>query len=174
MWSAAAPIYTDGACARIFFPADWPAPSASLCTGWGYIGFRFTEASGGRNLIFDTGQFLRLAGVAYEPTFLSFYLMTTIPVTLMVWLYQPTWLPRRLLLLSLFLQATAMLLTFSAGGWASLLVALALVSPLTTALAARAAQRRFAWALAQACWRGCACRRVHSPAKLAGCVERSR
>lgn len=92
--------------------------------GLGLYGFRFNEASGGRSLIFDTGRYLRLAGVAYEPLFLGFYLLTVIPVTLAVRAFHPEWLSRRICNFVLGLQTVAMALTLSSGGWAGLVVAL--------------------------------------------------
>ena len=91
--------------------------------GMGLYGFRFNEASGGRSLIFDTGRYLRLAGVAYEPLFLGFYLLTAIPVTLAVRVFHPEWLSRRICNFVLGLQIIAMALTLSSGGWAGLVVA---------------------------------------------------
>lgn len=92
--------------------------------GMGLYGFRFNEHANGRSLIFDTGRYLRLAGVAYEPMFLGFYLLTVIPVTLAVRSFHPEWLSRRTCTFVLGLQILAMLLTLSTGGWAGLVIAL--------------------------------------------------
>lgn len=97
-------------------------------------GYNFIEKSGGRNLVFDSGanagNYLRLAGVAYEPLFLGFYLITALPVTLAVLLMRPGWMPLWALRVVLLLQCVTMFLTFSAGGWAGLLVVLLLLTPL--------------------------------------------
>lgn len=83
-----------------------------------------------RSLVPQSGDVLRLAGVAYEPLFLAFYLLTVIPITLAALLFWHTLLPRWLTAWCLLLQAAAMTLTFSAGGWAGLTVALLLMIPL--------------------------------------------
>ena len=97
-------------------------------------GYHFTENSGGRDLVFDSGanagDYLRLAGVSYEPLFLGFYLITTIPVTLTVLLMRPDWLSPWILRAVLALQCLTMFLTFSAGGWAGLFVVLVLLFPM--------------------------------------------
>lgn len=97
-------------------------------------GYHFTEKSGGRDLVFDSGanagHYLRLAGVAYEPLFLGFYLITTIPVTLTVLLMRPHWMSVWVLRAVLALQCLTMFLTFSAGGWAGLFVVLILLFPM--------------------------------------------
>lgn len=96
----------------------------------GLRGYQFVEKSGGRNLVFDSGTYFRLAGVAYEPLFLGFYLITVIPVTIAVLVMRPSWMAPWLLRLILALQCAAMFLTFSAGGWAGLCVVLLLLLPL--------------------------------------------
>jgi O-antigen ligase len=68
--------------------------------------------------------FFRLAGVAYEPLFFGFYLGVSIPVTLAVRQFRPNWMPKWQVAGSLLVQSAAMFLTFSAGGWASLLISL--------------------------------------------------
>lgn len=97
-------------------------------------GYNFIEKSGGRSLVFDSGanagHYLRLAGVAYEPLFLGFYLITTIPVTVTVLLMRPGWMSPWVLRVILALQCLTMFLTFSAGGWAGLFVVLALLFPM--------------------------------------------
>lgn len=95
-------------------------------------GFRVVNvASGdlGRNLVTDSGEGLRLAGVAYEPLFLAFYLQTVIPITAVAMLAYPKWIPRWVCAVSLLAQVMAMLLTVSSGGWAGALLALALLIP---------------------------------------------
>jgi O-antigen ligase len=84
----------------------------------------------GRNLVTDTaGEGFRLAGVAYEPLFLAFYLQTVIPLTLVALLAYPNWLPRWLTGLCLLAQIMAMLLTISAGGLTGLALAMMLLIP---------------------------------------------
>lgn len=94
----------------------------------GLYGFRFNEHANGRSLIFDTGRYLRLAGVAYEPMFLGFYLLTVIPVTLAVRSFHPEWLSRWTCSFVLGLQILAMILTLSSGGWAGLIIALTVMA----------------------------------------------
>ena len=81
----------------------------------------------GHPFVYNGGSFYRLTGVSYEPLLFAFYLVTVIPVSLVVVFYKPNWLPRPLAVLSLVLQGLALLLTFSAGGWASLAVGLLLM-----------------------------------------------
>jgi O-antigen ligase len=84
----------------------------------------------GRNLVTDAaGEGLRLAGVAYEPLFLAFYLQTVIPITLVALLVYPEWLPRWLSGLCLFVMVMALLLTISAGGISGVLLAMVLLLP---------------------------------------------
>jgi len=97
------------------------------------MGMELTNVGGlgrERSLVPMSGSVLRLAGVAYEPLFLAFYLQTVIPVTLVALLFLPDWLPRWLAAAALVAQLLAMLLTFSAGGAAGLLIALLLLVPL--------------------------------------------
>ncbi len=95
-----------------------------------FFGFQFHESSMGRSLIFLNGDYLRLAGVAYEPLFMGFYLTTVIPVTVVVRQLRPGWIPRRLVTLVLALQCLALLLTFSAGGWAAMVISMLILAPL--------------------------------------------
>jgi O-antigen ligase len=83
-----------------------------------------------RSLVPQSGDVLRLAGVAYEPLFLAFYLQTVIPITLVALLFWNNLLPRWLTASSLLLQVLALTLTFSAGGWAALTAAMLLLIPL--------------------------------------------
>ena len=95
-----------------------------------FFGFQFHESSMGRSLIFQNGDYLRLAGVAYEPLFMGFYLTTVIPVTIIVRQLRPDWIPRRFITPVLVLQSVALLLTFSAGGWGATGVSLLILAPL--------------------------------------------
>ncbi len=94
----------------------------------GYVlalrGLQFSIGGTGRNLVFDSGTYFRLSGVSYEPALFAFYLLTVLPVTVVVLLLRRTWLPRRLALFALTLQVLALILTFSSSGWASVLAAL--------------------------------------------------
>lgn len=65
--------------------------------------------------------FYRLSGVSYEPLMFAFYLITVMPVTLAVAIYRTDWLPRWVSITALVVDGIAMLLTFSAGGWVSLI-----------------------------------------------------
>ena len=78
--------------------------------------------------IYTAGSLYRLTGVSYEPMVMAFYLNTVIPVSLAVVLYRPDLMPSRVAMTALFLQIIALLLTFSAGGFAALVVELALVA----------------------------------------------
>lgn len=95
-----------------------------------FVGLHLHSGGAGRirNLVTQSGDFFRLAGVAYEPLFLAFYLITVIPVTLAVLILRPTWLPRRWTAAALTAQSIAMLMTFSAGGLCGLAVAGALMA----------------------------------------------
>lgn len=95
----------------------------------GLLGYQFYDRATGHQLVFDMGNYLRLAGVAYEPLFLGFYLITVIPITIMARLFHPDWLPGRLTGPILALQLLTLLLTFSAGGWAALAVSLVIILP---------------------------------------------
>jgi hypothetical protein len=75
-----------------------------------------------RATVLVSGDFFRLAGVAYEPLDLAFYLITTIPITLIIYLLYPSWASRKLMLISLAFQCVALCLTFSAGGLAGMVV----------------------------------------------------
>lgn len=94
------------------------------------LGLRFANALGStvRDLVRNEGGVFRLAGVAYEPMFLGFYLQTVIPVTTVVLLLRHGWLPRWTLRLCLAAQCLAMILAFSSGGWAGLLVSFSILS----------------------------------------------
>jgi len=90
-----------------------------------FLGVHLDIIAGGgrdRQLVRATSDFFRLAGVAYEPLFLAFFLITALPATVVLLLYRPTWLDRRITTISLALQALAMLFTFSAGGFGGLAV----------------------------------------------------
>ncbi len=96
-------------------------------------GIKFQDLGGAgimRSLVPQSGDVLRLAGVAYEPLFLAFYLLTVIPITLAALLFWHVLLPRWLTTCCLLLQALAMILTFSAGGWAAIVIGLLLMIPL--------------------------------------------
>ena len=82
----------------------------------------------GHSFVFNGGSFYRLTGVSYEPLLFAFYLVTVMPVALAVAIYRTDWMPRRLSLTAFFLQGVALLLTFSAGGWAALAMGLALMA----------------------------------------------
>lgn len=82
----------------------------------------------GHTFVFTGGSFYRLTGVSYEPLAFAFYLNTVLPVTIAVALFRQVWLPRWLLASALALQGLALLLTFSAGGWATILVELVLMA----------------------------------------------
>ena len=99
-----------------------------LMLALGAAGMTFYSA--GRDLLVQHGGTFRLAGVAYEPLFLGFYLTTAIPVTLAVMLFYPDWLPRRLLQFILVLQLIVLLCTFSTGAWISIPLALLCMAPL--------------------------------------------
>jgi O-antigen ligase len=88
-------------------------------------------ASGGlgRSLVTESGEGFRLAGVAYEPLFLAFYLQTVIPITAVALLAYSNWIPRWISGLCLGAQLMAMMLTVSAGGWMGALVGLLLLWP---------------------------------------------
>jgi O-antigen ligase len=95
-------------------------------------GMTFTNVSQGsvaRSLVTESGEGFRLAGVAYEPLFLAFYLQTVIPITTVALLVYPKWIPRWLSAICLLAQLTALLLTVSAGGWAGATLALLLLIP---------------------------------------------
>lgn len=77
-----------------------------------------------RGMVFSGGGSFRLTGVSYEPLLFAFYLMTVIPVALTVAFYKQDWMPHRVVIGALFLMGIALLLTFSAGGWAALVVVL--------------------------------------------------
>lgn len=85
----------------------------------------------GRSLAVHSGtNVLRLSGVAYEPLFLAFYLLTVIPVTAVVLLQPPTWMTRKMSGSVLILQLLTLALTFSAGGWAGLVMSGIILAPL--------------------------------------------
>ena len=86
-----------------------------------------------RNLAPFTGDVFRLAGVAYEPLFLAFYLVTVIPITLAAALVQIAGIPRPLAVACLLVELLAMTLTFSTGGYVALAVALLLLAPILKA-----------------------------------------
>jgi hypothetical protein len=96
-------------------------------------GVSLTGIGRGMLVFNNAGAFLRLAGVAYEPMFMGFFLMTTIPVTLAVRRHFPHWIPNPLSLASLVLQCVAIALTTSGGGIFALIVALLLLTALTKA-----------------------------------------
>ena len=82
-----------------------------------------------RNLAPFTGDVFRLAGVAYEPLFLAFYLITVIPITLAAALFDIANIPRPLAAGCLLIELLAMTLTFSTGGYVALAIALLLLVP---------------------------------------------
>ncbi len=82
-----------------------------------------------RNLAPFTGDVFRLAGVAYEPLFLAFYLVTVIPITVAAALFDIAQIPRSLAAGCLFIELLAMTLTFSTGGYVALAIALLLLVP---------------------------------------------
>jgi O-antigen ligase len=95
-------------------------------------GFQITNIGGqgvARSLVVEAGQGLRLAGVAYEPLFLAFYLVTVIPVAVVVLLAYPQLIPRWVTAIALTAQLLAILLTSSSGGWMALIVALLMLLP---------------------------------------------
>jgi O-antigen ligase len=95
-------------------------------------GFTFTNLANDRerSLAPTVGDVFRLAGVAYEPLFLAFYLVSAIPLTVTVLVSREKILPWPLVLLVLLVQSVAMFLTFSTGGCLSLAIALMLIIPL--------------------------------------------
>lgn len=89
---------------------------------------RVLQAIGhGHHFIFTGGSVYRLTGVSYEPLLFAFYLVTVIPVTGVIALKRPDWLPRRVSVPILITQGVAMLLTFSAGGWVAIAFGLAVM-----------------------------------------------
>lgn len=79
----------------------------------------------GKSSIAEGGSgFVRLAGVAYEPMYLAVYLLAVVPITLIVYLLKPDWVPRRLSGISLLLQFITLFLSFSAGGTLGIAIAL--------------------------------------------------
>lgn len=96
----------------------------------GGLSLRDVAGSGSiRNLAVNNAGVIRLAGVAYEPLFLGFYLITVIPITLMAVVNGPATISRKWSVICLALQSIAMVLTFSSGGWAGLAVALIAMAP---------------------------------------------
>jgi len=96
-----------------------------------FAGFHLFSSGGGsktRATVLMSGDFFRLAGVAYEPLSLAFYLITAIPITLIIYLLYPSWADRRLMLVSLAFQFVALCLTFSAGGLAGMVVVIAMLA----------------------------------------------
>ena len=86
-----------------------------------------------RNLAPIAGSVFRLAGVAYEPLFLAFYLVTVIPVTIAALLHYTDLVPRNLAAICLGLQGLALLLTFSTGGYVAIGAALLFLWPVIRA-----------------------------------------
>ncbi len=96
----------------------------------GYVlalrGFQVSLGIGhARSMVFDTGAYFRLTGVSYEPALMAFYILTVLPVTVVVLLTRRSWLPRPLAILALTVQAMALIFTFSSSGWSSVIAALA-------------------------------------------------
>jgi len=92
-----------------------------------FFGFHLrTIAGAGRmkDAATAAGDFFRLAGVAYEPLVMAFFLLSVIPVTAVVYLLRPNWLPRKIAGICLTFQAIALVLTFSAGGLCGMVVIL--------------------------------------------------
>ena len=80
----------------------------------------------GHEMVFNFG-YLRLCGFTDEPEYLGFYLLTVLPVTLVVRWFRPDWVSRRWCTASLVAQSIAMFLTLSAGSWAGTMAAMAVV-----------------------------------------------
>jgi hypothetical protein len=103
---------------------------ASLIGIVGYVitlhGYKGTlQAYGnGHSFIYTGGSFYRLTGVSYEPLLMAYYLCSVMPVSLAVALFRRDWMPRWVALLAFAMQGLALLMTFSAGGWAALLLGL--------------------------------------------------
>lgn len=116
-------------CVRAHIFAGTLASTISLA---GYVlalrGLELSLGGGGRKLVFDTGSYFRLSGVSYEPALMAFYLLTVLPVTVAVLLVRPTWIARPWAALAVAVQASALVLTFSSSGWASVATALVVLA----------------------------------------------
>jgi len=93
-----------------------------------FRGLQFSIGGQGRSIVYDTGSYLRLSGVSYEPALFAFYILTVLPVTLAVLLVRPGWLPRRVAAFAFIVQVIALVLTFASSGWASVAAALVVLA----------------------------------------------